>query len=262
MKNLKMYSVIAFGIALGSCEKEEVSINQKPVKPIETVVSKNINNLNPYSNEGEKFYKFLEYLEPFNSNITNENEPCPIELSETGNSEFSYSIKMRNRMQEFASLENSFILSESEIDESFLYLETHNPNEELETLLSNQLISSDFSMFIKTLNDNISHLNSPDAIISEVESLESSIATDFIGLRSSEIDFALSSLSVIKFSAQYMIDNDLQQFPMAAAGAPCGAAIVGYSAGFVGLCLATGPIGWTVGLIGFASGIWGVADNC
>lgn len=70
-------------------------------------------------------------------------------------------------------------------------------------------------------------------------------------------------MSGVKYTAQYMEDNNLEVFPLAAGpGVPFGASIGFYSASFVGLCMAAGPIGWGVAIIGFAGGVYGVVDNC
>lgn len=126
-------------------------------------------------------------------------------------------------------------------------------------------VSGTFEQLLLNFNGDLVHDKTPQDYIASSIMMEQSIAQNKSKLTADETEFLYSMTSGIKFTARYMEDNNLTVLPLVAArasGIPCGVATVVHAAGFVGLCLASGPIGWTVGVIGFASGVYGVFESC
>jgi hypothetical protein len=258
------------GIGLVGCKKENIvnseSVSNQSKTANVSMVSKSSNFVNPYEHVGQNLYSLLEYLETFADEIGDSSVYCPIEYSLSQTKVFATKTKMLNRIKEFGRINNLPTLNDETLSNIYDSYDGSNPTQKLSILADSGEISLTLKNVLIDMNNTFKTLSNTSDLIDATEEFELYISNSNLNLQVGELELLYSIVSGIKYTAMYMNNNGNTNLPsvvfLAAGGIPCGAAAAGYGASFVGLCMATGPVGWLVGGIGFGMSVWGVFDSC
>jgi hypothetical protein len=253
------------GVGIVSCTKEEIKAtnNQSPEKVITDSFIEKSSFVNPFDHVGENLYSTLSYLENYSHDLVDPNVFCPIEYANSGVEDYSTKTKILNRIKQYA-IDNSLpVLAEDEMSKIYEF-DSSTSFEKLDSLVSSGAISSLCKDQILNFNINLQNAESTNQMIEISKATEIEISEIHSQLNEGERQMLYSIVSGVKYTAQYLIDNGNTSLPIEEIvnAMPCGGATGIYMASFVGLCLATNPIGWAVGIIGFAGGVYGVFDSC
>lgn len=237
-----------------SCSKPDIAPPNSFNKYVANDANKSENNA------GEAYFESIKYLQSF-AYVNDQSMYDPLIYRETGQKVYDFHRKVVTRLDYFYD-SIGFSIDTVGLINATKYYSGLTPNNLIagganarEVGYNLQMAGSfvnDTTLSLLTLKSNLDVLKSAYQNDGQLPN-SSKVRLDFnLNLTNALIDEAIANGGLVV--------GDIDDYAGIALG--CGGAAVAYSFAFVGLCMATGPIGWAVGIGSFAFAVNEVIEEC
>lgn len=260
------------GIGFVGCKKDKIAServnveNKKDNSPLTKGFTNEDKNksafINPYDENGKIVFNFLKYVDQYSKDISDSAVFCQEKYEQTGIKDYTTKTKFLYRIKEFGRMNGKSINYDS-LSSLYSNFKSYT-TEDLSRLVNEGKISQDFQNVLLDFNKQLKLESTCTGVINISLLSAEKLSKSSLSLKDGELKKLYIIMSGVGYTAKYLLSKGQNNLPVGTIcmNMPCPVAEVGYAASFVGLCMATGPVGWVVGGIGFACGVWGVFDAC